>query len=324
MDRIDEIKKISSKYEKCDFYGHGKIIEDFERKIAKILGKKSAVFMPTGVMAQVIAIKIRTDQKKNKLIAFHPSSHLELHEENAYSKLYGLKALTFNDLDEARRLNKKPSVIIWELPTRETGGHLPNWKELVKFSKWARKNKIFLHMDGARLWECKPFYKKSYKEICGLFDSVYVSFYKGIGAIAGAVLAGDPKFINEAKIWQRRQGGNVISLFPYVLSADVNFDRRINKMEAYFKKTFEVARIFKEEGFLVTPYPPHANRFHVRIGTDIKWLEKTNLRIAAREKVLLFNYFNKSGIAEITVGDSTLKVSNKKIKTLVSQLKIRS
>jgi len=42
-------------------------------------------------------------------------------------------------------------------------------------------------MDGARLWETKAFYKKSYKQICKGFDSVYVSFYKGISGLTGAV-----------------------------------------------------------------------------------------------------------------------------------------
>ena len=47
-------------------------------------------------------------------------------------------------------------------------------------------------MDGARLWECTPYYGRTLAEIAGLFDTVYVSFYKGLGGLAGSALAGPP------------------------------------------------------------------------------------------------------------------------------------
>jgi threonine aldolase len=73
---------------------------------------------------------------------------------------------------------------------------------------------VALHLDGARLWECRPFYGRDYAQIAGLFDSVYVSFYKTLGGIAGAALAGPADVIAEARVWQRRQGGNLVRLFP--------------------------------------------------------------------------------------------------------------
>ncbi len=78
-DRFKEIQSALTDYERADFYGHGMLIEKFEKKIAKVLGKPAAVFMPTGTMAQLIAAKIRTDQKNNSLIAISHTSHLELH-----------------------------------------------------------------------------------------------------------------------------------------------------------------------------------------------------------------------------------------------------
>ena len=71
-----------------------------------------------------------------------------------------------------------------------------------------------MHMDGARLWESAPFYGRSYAEIAALFDTVYVSFYKGVGAIAGAALAGPADFIAEARVWQRRHGGDLVNSTP--------------------------------------------------------------------------------------------------------------
>lgn len=68
-------------------------------------------------------------------------------------------------------------------------------------------------MDGARLWEAQPYYARPFAEICGLFDSVYVSFYKGIGALSGAMLVGEKHVLQKALAERKRLGGE-----PYVTS----------------------------------------------------------------------------------------------------------
>src|SRR6478736_4911133 len=67
--------------ERADMYGRGAIITDFEARIAELLGKEAAVFMPSGTMAQQIALRIWADRQGGRTIAFHPTCHLELHEE---------------------------------------------------------------------------------------------------------------------------------------------------------------------------------------------------------------------------------------------------
>ena len=98
-----------------------------------------------------------------------------------------------------------------------------------------------LHMDGARLWESGPFYDRPYAEIAGLFDSVYVSFYKGLAGITGAILAGTRDFIAEARVWQRRQGGNLFHMYPYVLTARRGLEQRLPRMAEYHRKALEIA-----------------------------------------------------------------------------------
>lgn len=71
-------------------------------------------------------------------------------------------------------------------------------------------------------------YARLYVETAGLLDNVYVSFFEGIGAMAGATLAGSTAFIAEARIWQRRHGGNLVHLYPIVLSAPANLRRRLD------------------------------------------------------------------------------------------------
>jgi len=76
----------------ADRYGEGALIGAFEARVAALLGKPAAVFMPSGTMAQQIALRIACERANNFTIAMHPTSHLELHEERAYARLHSLRA----------------------------------------------------------------------------------------------------------------------------------------------------------------------------------------------------------------------------------------
>ena len=147
-------------------------------------------------MAQQIALRIWADRQRSPTVAFHPTCHLEIHEQKGYELLHGLHGRLVGErsrlltLDDLRATPGPLAALLLELPQREIGGQLPSWSDLEAQVAWARERGVAVHMDGARLWESGPFYERSYAEIAALFDSVYVSFYKGIGAIAGAALAG--------------------------------------------------------------------------------------------------------------------------------------
>src|SRR5579872_4994089 len=73
-----------------DHYGQGEYINWFEKNIAEYLGKEAAVFMPSGTMCQQIALRIWAERRGHANIAFHPTCHLEIHEQKAYQHLHGL------------------------------------------------------------------------------------------------------------------------------------------------------------------------------------------------------------------------------------------
>jgi threonine aldolase len=315
-----------------DLYGAGELINSFEMKIARLLGFEAACFMPSGTMAQQIALKIYAAKAGSNSFVIHPTSHLELHEQRAYDHLLNLSAVMLGErnrlftVEDVEKAAEPFATLIIELPAREIGGQLPDWKELAEIKARVKKRGAFLHMDGARLWETKAFYRKSYAEICRGFDSVYVSFYKGIGALTGAMLAGDADFIKEARIWLRRFGGNLFQLHPFVASAARRFDAALKQMPKYMKRAKEVYKILQNiDGISVCPDPPQVNMFHLYFGASAEKLTEARDEIAGADKIWLANSFQRTalenvGYAEIYVGGGLLEIGDEELKSAFEKL----
>ncbi len=273
-EQLAEISRWAERYEQQDVYGSGELIESFQADIAGMLGKPAAVFLVSGTMAQCIALRIWAARAENHRAGFHHTSHLALHEKDAFQELHGLegvllgepeRVVSLEDLTTAQPLG----AALLELPMREIGGQLPSWEDLRAQSDWAKTNNVTLHMDGARLWQCTPYYQRSMAEIAELFDSVYVSFYKDIGGIAGSVLAGPEDFIEEAKTWIARAGGNLYSLFPYILAARAGLERNLDAIPEAVKSATWLANFFNDElGLETTPRHPPTNLFHLKTKAD--------------------------------------------------------
>jgi threonine aldolase len=100
---------------------------------------------------------------------------------------------------------------------------VPEWSELEAIRAWCTENSVLLHMDGARLWDAAPYYAagggagvdKTIRDVCGLFDSVYVSWYKGMGALCGATLLAPQHILDRCWVWLRRMGGNLFTVMPF-------------------------------------------------------------------------------------------------------------
>ena len=321
-ERLRSLLPEAEQYPEADIYGSGSLINDFEKRIAGLTGHEDAIFLPSGTMAQLIAMRIWTDQKHNNQVAFHPTSHLQLHEQNAYQQLHGLNAVLVGNpekpvtYDDLENIKTDISALLLELPMREIGGQLPSWEELKAQSEWAHKNDVALHLDGARVWSCEPYYQKSLSEICQLFDSVYLSFYKDLDGIAGAILAGSKNFIEEARIWSRRCGGNLISQFPDILAAKQGFSKNLPLMPEYVAKANKIAGYFNEHSNLQTiPEVPPCNLFHLVINQAAdelmpkvsSWCEKNNIGLLPLPRTLT----DCSSRFEITIGQNGLALSDK-------------
>lgn len=316
----------------ADRYGQGGPLTPFEAEVAALLGKEAAVFMPSGTMCQQIALRLWSERRGGRNIGLHPLNHLDAHEHAAYERLHGLRGVPIGDparlltLDDLRATAEPLAALLIELPQRELGGQLPTWEGLAAISAWCAERGIARHLDGARLWESGPFYGRPYAEIAALFDTVYVSFYKGLGGIAGAILAGPAELIAEARVWQRRHGGNLIALYPYVLAARQGLRERLDRMAAYREKAVAIAAgLARLPGVDVVPDPPQTNMMHLYLRGDAAHLLAAARAVAAETAIWTFDRLAPTAVPgvqrwEWTVGDATLDLSTDELITLFATI----
>ncbi len=316
-----------------DRYGEGALIEAFEAKIAALTGMEAAVFMPSGTMAQQIALRIWAEESGVAHVGMHPTSHLELHEERGYARLHGLDATLLGARThptlaaDLERCPERLAALLVELPAREIGGQLPTWDELVALSALARTRGVRLHMDGARFWEAREAYApRTHAEICALFDSVYVSLYKGIGALSGAMLLGPAAFVRAARVWRRRHGGTLVQLHTAVASAAMRFDDALARMPALRSRAVALAAgLAAMPGVTVLPSPPQVNMFHLHIAGDADALTAARDRIALENRIWIAPRFSAAGLpghamAEFNVGDNLLDLPDTFVLPLFERL----
>jgi threonine aldolase len=333
---LAELAQLVDPSELPDSYGEGLLIANFEQEIAALLGKEAAVFMPSGTMAQQIALRIWADRKGSRHVAFHPLCHIEQHEQKGYQVLHGLHGVLVGSphrlmtLAELSAVADPLAALLLELPQRDIGGQLPSWDALTGMVDFARARGVALHLDGARLWETKPFYGRSYAEIAGLFDSVYVSFYKGLGGIAGCALAGPKSFIAEARVWQRRHGGTLVQQYPYVLSAQAGMRERLGRMDRYVARAIEVARLLAAlPEISVVPDPPQTNMMHLHLRGEKEVLEAAALELSRDTGVWMFTKLRPTSlpslsICELSVGDALLAFTDEELVALFRDLFARA
>jgi threonine aldolase len=304
-----------------DHYGEGEIVERFEAEMAQRLGAEAAVLMPSGTMAQQIALRIHCERRGRDTIAFHPTCHLELWEHGGYAHLHGLRAELVGgrdrliELADLEALTMPLGALLLELPQREIGGQLPEWEALEAQLAWAAEHGIARHLDGARIWEAAPYLGRTTAEIAGRFDTVYVSLYKGLGGLAGSVLAGPAEIIAPARIWRRRHGGTLPALYPLVAAARPGLDEVAPRMGEFLDHARAVARALAEvPGIAIVPAVPQTPMFHVHLTGEPDELWARALEIARERRVWLGHrprpaLLPGTSVVELSLYEAALEVS---------------
>jgi threonine aldolase len=277
-----------------DRYGEDGAVGRLESDLAELLGKPAAVFFVSGVMAQQAVLRVWCERRRSQRIAIPDLAHQLRHETDGPRLLQGFRFETLTEGWEtatADHLRKIPAVgdlgaVQLELPLREAGCLLPSWDELTAFSAAAHELGVPLHADGARLWESQPHFDRPLPEIATLFDSVYVSFYKGLRAMAGAAVVCDEDVAGELRAWRQRMGGTLFGMTPYALSALVGLRDELPHIAESVAWAAALAKELGDRGTRVQPDPPHTNTFQLYAEGDPDAISERVVEFMEKEKVV--------------------------------------
>lgn len=319
-----------------DRYGKGGVASRLETRIAELLGKEAAVWLPSGTMAQQIVLRIHADRRGRRAVAFHPHCHVDVHEERGYEVLHGLHAVLVGSRDrlittaDVEATREPFAALLLELPQRDLGGQLPAWDDLVDTCRAARDRGAALHLDGARLWQCPPFYGRPLDEIAALFDTAYVSFYKDLRAPAGCALAGPRDVIDEVRVWQVRHGGRLFSVYPFLAAAERGLDEVLPRMEAYVERTREVGALLASlAGLSVVPDPPQTAMLHVLARRPLEALREATFDLSEETGVWFAGDWQETADPatqrlELSLGEASFDIPLDEVRTLWLELLART
>ncbi|RIV38643.1 threonine aldolase family protein [Micromonospora radicis] len=326
--QLDRIRALAGDDLAPDFYGEGGAVAALEQRVAELLDVEEAVFFPTGTMAQQVAMRYGAELTGRTGVGLHPLSHPLLHERDAYALLAGVRAVRTTTAprnptaDEIAALDEPIGTLLLELPLRDAGFVLPSWDDLVATVGAAREGGARVHLDGARLWESTVHLRHSAAEIAALADSVYVSFYKSLGGISGAALAGDATLARYARAWRHRYGGTLFQQWPTALAALHGLEYELPRLPGYVAHARVVAEALAAlPGARVHPAPPHTHQFRLWLPHPADALNDANLALAEEEKAWFAGGWQATelpglAMAEVTVAGPALELDADRVTEL--------
>jgi threonine aldolase len=219
--RVQDLARLMTKYDKfADTYLVSGAVTELEQTMAKLLGKEDACFMATGTLANNLAVRVLCGENKHAIVQHE--SHLYQDESDAASFLSGLNLVPLGagraaptyeevaaaiDVAEKSPYPIKVGAISIESPVRRADGASVPFELVAQISKLAHAKGIAMHLDGARLLLLSGTPGFDLPRYTALFDTVYVSLYKYLGAPFGAILSGTKETIAKARELRHIYGG---------------------------------------------------------------------------------------------------------------------
>jgi threonine aldolase len=266
-----------------DSYTLGGSVEQLEEQFARALGKERAIFMPTGTLANHMAVRALAGGSSRVIV--QEESHLYQDEGDCAQTLSNLVLMPLGqgrasftadevqhviDQTKGARVVSRVSVISIETPVRRKQGERFDAGELKKIIALSQREGIRLHLDGARLFLQAAYTGVDVAEYARPFDTVYVSLYKYFNAASGAMLAGPRAIIDGMYHTRRMFGGGLSSVWPFAAVARHYAAGFAERFSQAVRTSEEVIRGLGQHGaFAIERVPSGTNLFRLRVrGTD--------------------------------------------------------
>ena len=220
-----------------DAYGEDPTANDLEEECADALGKEAALFVPSGMMGNQIAIGLHARPGDEVLCV--DWAHIRNHESGAGSALSGVSfrtvgtddgTITEDDVTAAATQTDyylpKVTLLAWENPHNASGGRVVPVQLMESTSAAARTAGLAIHLDGARLWNAVAATGVPGDRYAAAADTVMFCFSKGLGAPIGSILAGSADAISAGRTLRKRLGGGMRQVGVIAAAAQIGLRER--------------------------------------------------------------------------------------------------
>jgi threonine aldolase len=309
-----------------DRYGVGGAVEQLEKRFEAITGKEKAIFMPSGTMANQLAISVLSGE--NTKVVVQDTSHVYRDEADAAQKVFGKRLVPlaegeafftaerlkryFGELPNNEVFQSGIGAVSIENPVRRADGRAVPLEEIRKISEFCAANKIKLHLDGARLFMASAWTGVSIREYASYFDTVYISLYKYLGASAGAVLCGNASVIDKMPHLIKVHGGSMYGNWANAAMAL----HRLAGMEKRLKEAIQRAGVIFTEmnkipGITVSPLQDGTNIYSMKLSAAIDG-RKMREKLSKEHRILMPRLLEGNQML-ITVNETLLNQSAEKL-----------
>lgn len=203
-----------------DVYGEDPTVNRLQDRVAALLGKETALFVPSGTMANQICLHVLTQPGDEVIV--ERGSHVFNYESGAAGLLSGVQLhplegdrgrLSVPQVEAAVRpdaeVHPQSRVISVENTANKAGGVVYSAERIQALADLARSHDLYLHLDGARLWNAAAALGIAEESLAAPADLVWVALSKGLGAPVGSVLAGPAPLIADARRARKQFGGGM-------------------------------------------------------------------------------------------------------------------
>ena len=276
-----------------DQYLNNGPVEELENAVATLLGKERALFLPTGTLANHLAIRVLAGDSRKALV--QAESHLYRDEGDCAQLLSGLNlvalgpgrtTLTADEIAKAVDEAAGPpypapvGAISIESPVRRTDGQVFDFEEMKKVCDYARGKHIGTHLDGARLFLASAYTGITPAQYAALFDTVYISMYKYFNAPFGAVLSGPAALIAKVEPLRHQFGSLIYQGWESAAVALHHFNGFSDRYQSAVRNGEKLFQLLAASGkFRVDRVPSGSNIAKLRL-TDGGTLDQLRDRLA--------------------------------------------
>lgn len=289
-----------------DVFAEDRSTNELQEYIADLFGKQDALFVSSGVMGNQLAIKALT--KPGDEVILESQSHIFYYETAAPAIISNIQMncidsergmMTLENVEKAIRpmdyYFPKTQLICIENTHNRHSGTIIDFGYLQSLAKLAKKHKLKMHLDGARLWNAIVATGIQPNEWAKLFDTVTVCFSKGLGAPVGSILVANKEVITKARKWRKILGGGMRQTGMLAAAAKYALDNNIHRLA----EDHANAKLFAEA-------VSHCDEFNIdlsRVQSNIVCFDVKN-----HETLLSFNdNCKKNGLLMIPFGKTTIR-----------------